>query len=359
MPSVLALDGAHGEGGGQILRTALSLSAITGRAFHLTDLRARRPKPGLMPQHLTAVRAVAAMTDAAVSGDRLGSTELVFVPRHSPKADCYTIDVAEEAQKGSAGAVTLILQTMLPPLALASEPSVIVLHGGTHVKWAPPFDCILAAYLPPLRHIGFRVDAELRRCGWYPTGGGELVCRIGGSPIKPTRHIRAVVRGALTRISGRALASNLPAHISERMVKRALATLADLGVPLNIEPQTVPATCAGAGIFLLAEYEPLSAGFSAYGRLGKPSEAVADEATTQLRDHHNSGATIELHLADQLLLPLALADGSSVFTMSQTTGHLQTNAWTIGQFGVAKVTIEEGRPCLVHIEPQGLSPVYG
>ncbi len=143
------------------------------------------------------------------------------------------------------------------------------------------------------------------------------------------------------------------------MANRALATLADLGVPLKIESQTVPATCAGVGIFLAAQYEPFSAGFSAYGRLGKPSEAVADEATAQLWDYHNLGATIELHLADQLLLPLALADGSSMFTVSQTTGHLQTNAWTISQFGVATVIIKEGRPCLVHIEPQGLPVVYG
>ncbi len=183
-----------------------------------------------------------------------------------------------------------------------------------------------------------------------------MVCRISGSPagsVGRPRPIKAVARGILTRISGRALTSNLPAHIPERMVKRALATLADFGVPLNIESQIVAAACAGAGIFLLAEYEPLSASFSAYGRLGRPSEAVADEATAQLRDHQNSGATIELHLADQLLLPLALAEGSSVFTVSQATGHLHTNAWTIGQFGVAKITIEDRRPCLVHIEPRG------
>lgn len=356
MPSVLALDGAHGEGGGQILRTALSLSAITGRAFRLTDLRARRPKPGLMPQHLTAVRAVAAMTGAAVSGDRFGSTELVFAPGHPPKAGCYTVDVAAEAQQGSAGAVTLVLQTLLLPLALAGDASVIVLRGGTHVVWSPPFDDILTAYLPALRQMGFHVDAELRRCGWYPAGGGEAVCRIEGNPAGPTGRphpIEAIERGALKRISGRALASNLPAHIPDRMVNRVCATLADLGVPLDIEPQAVAATCAGAGIFLAADYEPFAASFSAYGRPGRPAEAVADEAAAKLRDHHESGATIEQHLADQLLLPLALADGASAFTVPFATGHLLTNAWTIGQFGIATVDIAEGRPCAVRVRPQG------
>lgn len=238
------MDGTYGEGGGQILRTALSLSAINGSAFHLTDLRARRPKPGLMPQHLTAGRAVAALTDAAVSGDRLGSTELVFVPQHSPKGGCYTVDVAEEAQRGSAGAVTLILQTILLPLALASEPSVVVLRGGTHVKWSPPFDYVLAAYLPALRRMGFHVDAEPRRYGWHPTGGGEVVCRIPGGAVMPAGRplpIKAIERGALKGTSDRALASNLPAHIPERMVKRAVANLADLGVTLR--SRTQPRLC--------------------------------------------------------------------------------------------------------------------
>jgi RNA 3'-terminal phosphate cyclase (ATP) len=295
------------------------------------------------------------MTDATVSGDRLGPTELVFAPQHPPKGGSYTIDVTEGAQQGSAGAVTLILQTIVIPLALAYEPSVVVLRGGTHVKWSPPLDDILSVYLPVLRSIGFPVDAELRRCGWYPSGGGEVVCRLAGSPARLAARlhpVEALVRGALKGVTGRALASNLPTHIPQRMANRALESLADLGVPLDIEPQTVEATCPGAGIFLSAVYDPFSASFSAYGQLGKPSEAVADEAVASLRDHHRSGAAIDQHLADQLLLPLALVDNPSAFTTPYATGHLRTNAWTIGQFATAKVSITESYPCTVYVEPQ-------
>lgn len=353
---VLTLDGAHGEGGGQILRTALSLSTITRRAFRLINLRAGRRNPGLLPQHLSAVRAAAAISSAIVSGDRLGSTELEFAPQHPPKAGSYTIDVAQAAERGSAGSVTLILQTLLVPLALADSGSTLVLRGGTHVEWSPPFDDVVNAYLPALRRMGFRIEAELRRSGWYPFGGGEVVCNvIAGIPRQGAllpHPIEAPARGPLTRISGRALAANLPARIPQRMADRARATLSDLGVPVEIQPERVTAACAGTGIFLLAQYEPLAASFSAYGRLGKPSEAVADEAVARLRECHASGATVELHLADQLLLPLSVAAGPSVFATAHATGHLVTNAWDIEQFGVANIEIEQGVQCRVRVQPR-------
>lgn len=177
---VLTLDGAHGEGGGQILRTALSLSAITMRAFRLINLRAGRRNPGLMPQHLSAVRAAAAITSAVVSGDELSSTELLFSPQHLPKAGSYTMDVAEAAERGSAGSVTLILQTLLVPLALADGVSTLVLRGGTHVEWSPPFDDVVSAYLPALRSMGLHAEAELTQWGWYPIGKGEVACSVTG-----------------------------------------------------------------------------------------------------------------------------------------------------------------------------------
>ena len=358
MGDMLTLDGAHGEGGGQILRTALSLSIITMRAFRLINLRAGRRNPGLLPQHLSAVRAATAITRAAVSGDQLASTELLFSPHRPPKAGSYVIDVAETAERGTAGSVTLILQTFLVPLALVDGVSTLVLRGGTHVDWSPPFDDVVNAYLPPLRYMGFRVEAELRQWGWYPLGGGEVACTVtGGSGSHGERTfvprpIEALARGSLKQISGRAVAANLPAHIPQRMAERARASLCDLGVPINVEPRRVTAACAGAGIFLLAEYEPFAASFSAYGRPGTPSEAVADEAAARLREHHDSGAAIDRHLADQLLLPLAVAAGPSAFTASQATAHLVTNAWTIGQFGAADIEIEQGMPCRVRVQPR-------
>jgi RNA 3'-terminal phosphate cyclase (ATP) len=266
-------------------------------------------------------------------------------------------DVAETAGRGSAGSVTLILQTIVVPLATAEANSIVVVRGGTHVEWSPPFDDFANAYLPPLRKMGFRVEAELRRWGWYPLGGGEVACAVVGCPPRRAdaspgpQPLNLAERGRLNRISGRAVAANLPEHIPQRMADRARAAFSDLHVPVDIQPQCVGAACAGAGIFLLAEYDALAAGFSAHGRRGKPAEAVADEAAAALREHHRSMAAVDLHLADQLLLPLSLAAGRSEFTVARPTGHLMTNAWTIAQFGVAEISLEPGFPCRVRVAP--------
>jgi RNA 3'-terminal phosphate cyclase (ATP) len=238
---------------------------------------------------------------------------------------------------------------------MADAASTLVLRGGTHVEWSPSFDDLTNSYFPMLRRIGLRIDAELKRWGWYPVGQGEIVCSIaGGLPesdaaLKP---IELLARGPLRQITGRAVAANLPAHIPHRMVDRAEASLCDLGAPLGVEPQLVAAAGPGAGIFLVAVYDESPASFSAYGRRGRPSEAVADHAVAALREHHACDAAIELHLADQLLLPLALAASASTFTTVRSTGHLMTNAWTLGQFGMADISVEQGRPCRVHVVPR-------
>ena len=351
---ILTINGSYGEGGGQILRTALSLAVLTARAFRLVNIRAGRRNPGLLPQHLSAVRAAAAISGAHVMGDLLASTDLTFSPGHPAQAGRYVFDVAEAASRGSAGSVTLVLQTLLIPLALADGASSLLLRGGTHVEWSPPFDHLASSYFPALRRTGLYLDTKLTRFGWYPAGGGEIVCEIAGRSAHDAAlltPIEMTTRGPLQRISGRAIAANLPGHIPQRMADRARASLASLDVPLNIEVQLVTAACPGAGIFLLAEYQEWPASFSAYGRLGMPSEAVADRVVANLHEHHASGVAIELHLADQLLLPLAVSAGTSTFTTLRPSGHLMTNAWTIGQFGVADISIAQGPPCRVHIKP--------
>jgi RNA 3'-terminal phosphate cyclase (ATP) len=349
---ILTIDGAHGEGGGQVLRTALALSAITLRPFRIVNIRARRRTPGLLPQHLSATRAAAAISSAALSGDRLGSSELSFAPSQRPQPGAYAFDVAEIAGHGSAGSVILILQTILLPLALVQGPSTIVVRGGTHLEWAPAYDDFAFAYLPALRRMGLGAEAELVKWGWYPAGGGEVRCSLAGVCAGPPQPIEAVERGPLRRITGRAVAGNLPSHICQRMCDGARAALSDLGVPVQIEALRVRAVSPGAGIFLLAEYEEsLAASFSAHGRQGKPSETVAEEAVAALRAHHASAAAVELHLADQLLVPLAIAAGPSHFTTARPTAHLATNAWTIEQFGIARITIEPNVLTHVRVEP--------
>jgi RNA 3'-terminal phosphate cyclase (ATP) len=309
-----------------------------------------------MPQHLSAVRAVAAITGAAVSGDVLDSLEIEFLPAHPPRPGNYLFDVVDAAEHGSAGSVSLILQTLIVPLAMADGTSTVVVRGGTHVEWSPPFDFLAETYLPILRRIGFQADARLVRCGWYPVGGGEVFCEIvggserGSSRLKP---MEAIAPGPLRGISGQAVGTNVPAHVPQRMASRAHALLGGLDVPITIDMQNIAGPGSGTGLFLLADYDETPASFSGFGRRGKPAEAVAEEAVASLLKHHCSGAAVEAHLSDQLLLPLSFASGPSVFTTASPSRHLITNAWVIQQFGVAEVTISASAPCRIGVNPSG------
>jgi RNA 3'-terminal phosphate cyclase (ATP) len=347
----LVIDGSHGEGGGQILRTAVALAAITGRPLRIERIRAGRPHPGLAAQHLTAVRAVARVCAARLVGDKLGSSVLEFVPCGSPRAGDYAFDVAEARAGGSAGAVTLVLQTLFVPLALVGGVSTLSLRGGTHVTRAPPVDYVRDVWLPTLRRMGLCADLELVRAGWYPVGGGELRARIAGGAGPAS--LSACDRGALVRVAGRALTSRLPAHIGERMRKRVIGTLRSVGVQVEVSTEEVEAACPGAGIFLTAEYERSRAGSSAIGARGRPAEAVADEAARELLAFHHAGAAIDAHLGDQLLVPAALASSPSDFDVSHATLHLHTNAWVIECFGLAhvRVTGKGAGPARVRVEP--------
>lgn len=341
--AILDIDGAQGEGGGQIIRSALTLSALTRRAIRITRIRAGRPKPGLAAQHVTAVRAAAAICAATVTGDAIGSRELVFARQTGPLAGSYLFDVAEARAGGSAGATMLVLQTLLPALAAAEGVSELELRGGTHVPWSPPFDFVHDAWLTALGHMGIRATAVLERWGFYPAGGGIVRARVDGLGSRLRDRLRPldlVDRGELAEVTGRAVAANLPAHIPQRMTDRARALLEGAGIACRIAPERVRATSPGAGIFLSARYEGIVAGFSALGAPGKPSEIVAEEAAQALIAHRDSGAVLDAHLSDQILLPATLALGPSQFSVERITRHLETNAWVLGQFGATDVRIE-------------------
>jgi RNA 3'-terminal phosphate cyclase (ATP) len=339
---MLTIDGSFGEGGGQILRTALALAAITGQAIRVEKIRAGRKNPGLAAQHLTSVRAAAVICNARVSGAELGSQMLTFLPDGPCRAGNYVFDVAEAREGGSAGATTLVLQTILLPLVLAQGDSTAVIRGGTHVAWSPPFDYAHDVWLPTLAYMGVEATLDLMRWGWYPAGQGEIWVTAKGreTVLSP---LTLVERGSLRRVWGRAVAANLPSHIPQRMADRAHALLREAGVNVRVEPLRVRAACAGAGIFLTADYEPVRAGFSALGAKGKSSEAVAEEAVVALLAFRDAGAAVDEHLADQLVLPLALAGGTSTINVERVSRHLTTNLWVVEQFGLARTSVEGRR----------------
>ena len=322
-----------------MLRTSLSLAAITGQPIIIEKIRAGRPKPGLAAQHLTAVRAAAIICRAEVRGDALGSTTLEFIPGGATQAGLYTFDVSEAREGGSAGTVTLVLQTILLPLALAGGDSEVVLRGGTHIAFSPPFTYIEQVYLPMLKRMGVQAEVRLRAWGWYPRGGGEVELSVSGGSTPS--GINLLERGALRQVRGLAVVTELPSHIPQRMASRAENLLHDAHLKASVQPRRERGIAPGAGIFLTAEYENSLAGFSALGRVGVPAEKVAEMACQELVEFHKTGAPIDVHLADQLLLPAALASEESQYRVTEISSHLTTNAWVIQQFGVAEIRIDE------------------
>ncbi len=357
---MLTMDGAYGEGGGQVLRTSLTLSVLTGQPVEIVHIRSGRSKPGLLPQHLTAVRAAAKICDAEVQGADLHSQTLRFSPRSAAQAGAYTFDVAQAAKGGSAGAVCLILQTILLPLVKAEGPSQITLRGGTHVAWSPCFDYIKRVYLPTLARLGIVAKAHIRKWGWYPLGGGEIVATVQGlGPEATWSGLDLRQRGSLLRVRGISASSNLPKHIRTRQENTALHMLRSHGVNARVDSLETPSKGQGTVVFVWAEFEGGQAGFTALGERGKPAERVAEEAVEGFLRYRESGAALDQNLADQVVLPLALADSSSALTTEAVSEHLRTNAWVVNQFLPDRVRVEgePGQPGTCRIGGSGLPTV--
>jgi RNA 3'-terminal phosphate cyclase (ATP) len=328
------LDGSRGEGGGQILRTALALSLITGRPFRMINIRANRSNPGLRPQHCKAALAAAELGHAKVTGATVGARELTFVPGEYELRD-LTIDI------GTAGSTSLVLQTLHLPLALRSlQPLRLVLTGGTFNSKAPAFAFLASTWRAHLAELGMPVAVSMPVAGFYPRGGGQLEAWI--EPARP-RAITATVRGPLQRLYGTAGIANLSDDIARRMRDRAIECLKAHGIEAEIELVRWSSPGQGAAISLTAEHGGIApATFVGLGERGKRSEAVADEAVTELLAFEAvDQAAVDPYAADQILLPLSLAEGRSEFTASAITEHLRTNAQTIAAFLDRSITIDE------------------
>jgi RNA 3'-phosphate cyclase len=340
---MIEIDASFGEGGGQILRSALSLSVITGQAMRLTNIRARRPQPGLKPQHLEAVEAAAQISSARVEGASLGSQSLVFEPTGLESGD-YVFDI------GTAGSTSLLLQTLVLPLSFAMGLSRLTLRGGTHVPWSPCYHYLQWQWLPYLEVAGYHLECSLERAGFYPRGGGVIHANI-----MPSHHLtplRLTSRGRLLRLRGLSGVGRLERSIAERQRSQASERLHKLGVALEMEITEVPAASPGTFLILQAEFEGGRCCAFALGARHKRAEKVADEAVDDLLADIGSGGAIDAWLADQLLLPLAFVPGISELSVSRVSQHLCSNAELLGYFLPVSVEIEGaiGQPGSVRLE---------
>jgi len=325
----ITIDGAAGEGGGQVLRTALSMSLVTGCPFAIENIRANRRQPGLKRQHLTAVRAAADVGHAEVEGAELGSRRLAFKPGEVEPGEY-------EFRVGSAGSATLVLQTVLPPLIGAAGPSHLTLEGGTHNPWAPPLDFLEKAFLPILARMGPQVTVTLGRHGFYPAGGGSFEVEV--RPQRPLEPLELAERGRVVGRRVTALVSRLPLSIAEREAKTAGRKL---GWPREcLDARQIDSAGPGNVMMVEIESEQVTEVFTGFGQKGRPAERVAAGAAREARRYLDAGVPVGEHLADQLLIPLALA-GEGSFRTVRPSQHTRTNIEVIRRFVDLAVGIEQ------------------
>lgn len=329
---MIEIDGAYGEGGGQLVRTAVALSALSGRPLRMRHVRANRARPGLAAQHLAAVRAVAALCDAHCEGVELRASSFAFEPRARPAGGELRADV------GTAGSVTLVLQALVPVLLAARAPARVVVSGGTDVRQAPSWDYFREVLLRLLARMGLQVRASLVRRGYYPRAGGEVTLEVEPG-IPALLDLRS--HAPSWRIGGEAHVANLPVTIAERMRNAALAAL---GREAAIGARALGAEEAagtGGAITAWAESEAGLIGASRIAERGVRAEALGEAVGQEIAADLASGATLDAHAADQVLVYLAMARGRSSFTARTVSSHARTAIWLIPQFLPVRFAIEE------------------
>ena len=338
----ITIDGA--EGGGQMLRLAVALSALTGRAVRVENIRGARREPGLRPQHLLAVKAAAEVCQGAVSGAEIGSETIELHPGSLRPMTDRKLDI------GTAGSVTLLLQSLLPCLSRASGPTALRLTGGTNVAWSPPVDYLQQVLLAVLSRHGLKAGIAVEERGFYPKGGGVIQVSVSPSLLSP---FAMTERGELRRIGGLAFSSGLPPHICERMRQAALSLLrpsSDLAPEIELQVRA-KGPSVGCGLCLFAEFSSGAVlGADALGERGKRAEAVGEEAARSLLSEVESGACADSHLADQLVIWAALAPGRSTYTAARLTDHLRLAIQVTEALSDRRFTVSGERPVTVVCE---------
>lgn len=348
---LMEIDGSQGEGGGQILRTAVSMSAVTGIPVRVAGIRSKRPQPGLKAQHLEAVKALQKLCNAQVTGLEVGSREVTFVPG-KVEGGRFTINI------GTAGSIPLVIQAIVLPALWAPKETFVRVFGGTDVKWAPSIDYVHYIFLSMLRLMGAHTNLGLINRGYYPEGGGEVELRV--CPLEPSglAPLNIVEQVGEPRVFGSVHTANLPEDVGARMKKAALKELVGVkDVRLMGNMWEGPST--GAGITLVAEFGNTLMGACNLGERGKRAEIVAKECVEELMAEGRSGATVDRHLADQLLPYLALASGPSELVVLEVTEHAETNMSVIEQLSGAKFDVSDAGDGLksIKVTPGKVPPV--
>ena len=318
---MLVIDGSLGEGGGQILRTALTLSMITGQGFRLKNIRAKRKKPGLMRQHLACVLAAQQICPVDLEGADVGSTELSFSPQGAVQAKDILVSI------GSAGSTGLIFQTLFPALALSQGPSSLTIQGGTHNPLAPCFDFLHSSYLPLANKMGFGGQATIHQHGFYPAGGGEV--RFNILPSNSFNPLTLTQRGALKSLKAEIILSGLYPGVGKAEAEHLQRTLPELESIHHLTVQHPKGP--GNAVLIYTQFEQHTCVFSAIGERNISSEAVVENVVDQAQAHLLSASAIDPHLADQIVLLMALGQGGS-FTTSLITDHFKTQVDLLGKF---------------------------
>lgn len=333
---MIELDGSTGEGGGQVLRTALTLSMITGQPFRISNIRARRAKPGLMRQHLVAVQAAAQVSDAMVTDADVGSQALTFAPKRIKSGD-YQFAI------GTAGSCTLVLQTILPALLYGDAVSTVRITGGTHNPMAPPVQFLQRAYCRLLREMGATIDIDILRAGFYPAGGGVVLASV--APCSGLRPLELLSRGK--RVSGYAesIVAGVPASVARRELECIGAGMG-WDEPQLLECSLPAEQGPGNALLITLEHEHVTEVFTAFGEKMVRAEAVAKSVLQEARRYIASNAAVGEHLADQVMLPMALAGGGR-YSIERVSQHARTNAEVIARFLPVNITFEAGDRCAI------------
>ena len=342
---MLTIDGSQGEGGGQIVRSSLALSLVTGKPVTIERVRAGRRKPGLGRQHLKAVQAARKISKAKVDGAELGSSRIVFRPGRV-KAGDYSFRIA------TAGSTTLVLQTVLPALMIADDVSTITIEGGTHNPYAPPYDFLAKAYLPLLARMGPEVKTDLKRPGFYPAGGGKFTVEI--HPVENLGRLKLFERGEVTARRVRAMVANLPGHIAERECRTIAGKTGWNQSCFEIHEVT---GSPGPGNVVMIEFESTNVTelFTGFGQRGVRAETVATRVLDSVQRYADANVPIGEHLADQLMLPLGIGayqgTGGGVFRTLAMSQHSMTHIQVLKAFLDIKIRVQEdGRDdCTVRI----------